>query len=329
MTETPEHELSASVREEISQCRQVLTERGLADRLTELLGTPMTASLRMLPEAGQQVLQAAVDKALMSALQVALATMRDDHASGSSGDSSSRPLQPKLPAQPKLLAHKFLAGVTGAAGGAFGLASVAAELPVSTVLILRSIADIARSQGEDLGDLETRLACLEVFALDGGGRDAHPQDDWIGDEKDWPGDEPENDSDPARHLRDSTRHFRDSTRHFGDSTEVGYFAVRAALAKQVSEASKYLLAHKTADLTAPPLVKLLSSIGGKFGVVVSQKMTAQALPVIGAVGGALINSYFIAHYQELARAHFAIRRLERDHGSDAIQAAWRAGQSTA
>jgi EcsC protein family len=39
-------------------------------------------------------------------------------------------------------------------------------LPASTVIMLRSIADIACSEGEDMSDPETALACVEVFALD-------------------------------------------------------------------------------------------------------------------------------------------------------------------
>src|SRR5690606_40336798 len=33
--------------------------------------------------------------------------------------------------------------------------------------MLRSIADIAHNQGEDIRDMPTKLACLEVFALGG------------------------------------------------------------------------------------------------------------------------------------------------------------------
>jgi hypothetical protein len=53
---------------------------------------------------------------------------------------------------------------TGAAGGAAGLAGLAIELPVSTTLMLRSIADLARAEGEDLSSVATRLECLTVFA---------------------------------------------------------------------------------------------------------------------------------------------------------------------
>jgi hypothetical protein len=65
--------------------------------------------------------------------------------------------------------HKAAAAASGAFGGVFGLGGLAVELPVSTVVMLRSIADIARSEGHDLARPETRMACLEVFALGGSG----------------------------------------------------------------------------------------------------------------------------------------------------------------
>ena len=52
-------------------------------------------------------------------------------------------------------------------GGFFGLAGVAVELPISTTIMLRSIADIARSEGENLKSNDTKKACIEVFALGG------------------------------------------------------------------------------------------------------------------------------------------------------------------
>ncbi|MGA8929029.1 MAG: EcsC family protein, partial [Pseudolabrys sp.] len=54
-----------------------------------------------------------------------------------------------------------------AAGGAFGILSLPLELPVSTIIILRSILDIARSEGENLADPESSLSCVEVFGLGG------------------------------------------------------------------------------------------------------------------------------------------------------------------
>src|SRR3954454_13551836 len=75
-------------------------------------------------------------------------------------------MRPKVVAGSTLF-HKALATASGAAGGAFGLAALPVELPASTILMLRSIADIARSEGEDLKDPEVVLTCLEVFALGG------------------------------------------------------------------------------------------------------------------------------------------------------------------
>src|SRR5436853_5341864 len=54
--------------------------------------------------------------------------------------------------------------ITGGVGGAFGLPAVLAELPITTGVIFRSIADIGRSHGEQLDDAEFRATCLEVFA---------------------------------------------------------------------------------------------------------------------------------------------------------------------
>jgi hypothetical protein len=63
--------------------------------------------------------------------------------------------------------HKALAATSGAVGGSFGLAALPIELPISTVIMLRSIGDIARADGEDLRDPDTALNCLQVFALGG------------------------------------------------------------------------------------------------------------------------------------------------------------------
>ena len=41
------------------------------------------------------------------------------------------------------------------------------ELPISTVIMLRSIGDIPRAEGEALRDPETALSCLQGFALGG------------------------------------------------------------------------------------------------------------------------------------------------------------------
>jgi hypothetical protein len=44
---------------------------------------------------------------------------------------------------------------------------------------------------------------------------------------------------------------------------------------------------------APFLVRFLTQIASRFGVVVSQKIAAQTVAVVGAVGGAAVNLAFI------------------------------------
>jgi hypothetical protein len=63
--------------------------------------------------------------------------------------------------------HKFAVAATGAASGFFGDFAIAIELPITTMIMIHSIADVAKSEGEDLQTYETQLACLEVLALGG------------------------------------------------------------------------------------------------------------------------------------------------------------------
>ena len=172
--------------------------------------------------------------------------------------------------------HKALATASGAAGGAFGLAMLPIELPVSTMIMLRSIADIARSEGEDLSDPEAALSCVQVFAL--GGRSGSD-----------------------------------------DASESGYFAVRGLLAKSVTEAARFVAQRGLVKEGAPIMVRFLTEVASRFGVVVSQKVAAQAFPIIGALGGAAVNYAFLEHFQDVARGHFTVRRLERRYGKELVR----------
>jgi len=44
-----------------------------------------------------------------------------------------------------------------------------------------------------------------------------------------------------------------------------------------------------------------------------------AIPAIGAVGGAMVNTFFIDHFQNMARGHFIIRKLERKYGLESVK----------
>jgi len=88
----------------------------------------------------------------------------------------------------------------------------------------------------------------------------------------------------------------------GEEPELGYWSARMLLQGR-------------------PLVMLMSEAAAAYGVRISQKLALQAVPLIGAAGGALVNGAFMAHYEGLARAHFTIRRLERTYGEAAIHEA--------
>lgn len=248
--------------EELRAARKRLEHPGLAIKITHVLGVPIEKGFALLPAGVSSKVQDATTWALRKALRVAVATMRTGKRR-----------------KPADFAHKALAIGAGGAGGFFGLVALPIELPVSTGIMLRSIADHARSQGEDLSSLEARLACMEVFALGG----------------------------PSR---------------ADDSAETGYFAVRAALAAAVAEAAKYIAEKGLVEEGAPVIARLIAQIASRFSVAVSEKIAAEAVPVIGAVGGAAVNAIFIGHFQDMARGHFTVRRLERAHGRDAVRRAW-------
>jgi hypothetical protein len=254
--------LSAKDLEDLRYARTLLEHPSLAARITSLLGTPIEKGLELLPANWSGALTVAARAALNRALDVAVATM-DDRGLGPAANWR----------------HKMTLAATGALGGAFGVAALAIELPVSTMVMLRSIADIGRSEGEQIRSIESKLACIEVFAL--GGR-----------------------------VRSD------------DAGDMGYFAVRTALARAMTDAAEFIAERGVAHEGAPAIVRLVTQIAARFEVVVSEKAAAQAIPLIGAAGGAIVNLLFVDHFQDMARGHFIVRRLERAWGAQAVRDAY-------
>ena len=93
---------------------------------------------------------------------------------------------------------------------------------------------------------------------------------------------------------------RSSSTHLQES---GYFALRAAMARSVTQAVQLIAGRGVIDESASAIVRLLSQIATRFGLVVSQEIGAQAVPVLGALSGAAVNTLFINHFQTLARGH--------------------------
>ncbi|GBQ95053.1 hypothetical protein AA23498_2191 [Acetobacter nitrogenifigens DSM 23921 = NBRC 105050] len=81
----------------------------------------------------------------------------------------------------------------------------------------------------------------------------------------------------------------------GRESELGYFSARTVLRGR-------------------PVVMLIAEVASHYGLAIGQKISMQLMPVAGALCGASLNAAFLAHYRALARAHFTIRRLEREHG---------------
>jgi len=249
--------------DDLQKAVDLLEKKRFAARLTHYAGQPVEKMITTLPRRISERVHRVVRTTVTRLLTIAVKTL----------NSRRRP-------DASLRFHRVAGGLSGALGGAFGLPALAVELPLSTALMLRSIADIARSEGEDIATVESRLACLEVFAL--GGRGATASD-----------------------------------------ADTGYYAVRASLAKALSETAQHIARKGLAEKGAPVLVRFITQIASRFGVLVSEKVAAQAIPVLGAAGGASINLLFLNHFQETARGHFIVRRLERIYGPEVVQAAYR------
>ncbi len=254
--------MTASDYQALSEAMRLLENPGLTAKLSNYIGMPVEKALAMLPQNLVKPVTLITRQALGRAMDAALLTLPAEYTAPSNR-----------------MGHKLLAGLSGALGGSFGIASLALELPLSATLMLRAIAAIAREHGEDLDDPRARLACMEVFALGGKSRS-------------------------------------------DDNSDVGYYAVRAFLSKTLEESAKHVMKKGLAKEGAPALVKFINAVSQRFSVQVSQKFALQSLPAIGAVSGATVNVVFVSHFQEMAQAHFTIRRLERIYGQDRIRHVW-------
>lgn len=248
---------------DLRKAKSLLENPGIAARITSMLGTPIEKGFELLPDNWNEKIGEITRAALSKAIHAAVLTMKD-----APGEKASN------------IWHKLAVAATGGIGGFWGLPALAVELPISTTIMLRSIADIARSEEDNITTIEAKIACIEVFALGG------PS----------PGD---------------------------DASESGYYAVRAALAQSISKAAEYITEKGLVEEGAPALVRLVILIAERFSIQVSEKAAAQAVPAIGAAGGAIINTIFIDHFQDMARGHFIVRRLERKYGKETVEATYK------
>lgn len=246
----------------LRDAKQKMEDIGWAMQGLNKMGSFIDSRVQLLPEKQQKWLQQISFKVLQKVVESNLFSMKSDK-------------QDKAP-----LNKTYTAMVTssGLLGGAFGATAFAADLGLTTKLMMRSIMDIARSEGEDFNTLDTQLACLQVFAL--GGKTKHD-----------------------------------------DSLDTGYFATRLTLNAAVRGSTSKLVEGLLVGASAP-MLRVLAVVASRFSIQVSEKFVVQAVPVVGAVGGGAINLAFIRHFQNMAHAHFSIRRLERQYGAGMIQEAY-------
>jgi hypothetical protein len=250
--------LSRAHHQALARAVYALENPNFAARLADYAGAPLNKVVQMLPRTASAGLSKAVEAAMRKCLKTAI--------------NSLDPARQKPPAT---WLSTAAAGVTGGVSGFFGMAALPIELPVTTTIMLRIIADIARHNGEDLGTLEARLACLQVFAL--------------------------------------------GARRTAVRADLGYFAARALMSRLTGNAAAYVVERGAAELSGAMVNGLVAEIVSRFSIVVSDRIAASALPVVGAVGGATVNVIFMRHFQQVAQGHFTIRRLEREYGAETVR----------
>jgi len=246
---------------DLDRAVQLLEAPRLAVRLANVAGKPLDGVLSAMPGLNA-TLHATLRSAILHCLTVAIESQEEEAFA------------------PSRWLPKTLTGLTGGLGGLFGAAALPVELPLTTTLMLRAIADIARHNGEDLSLLEPRLACLQVFAL-------------------------------ADRKADAA------------GAALGYFAARATLNRLTADVVSSLVERSVLDVSAPVVTRFVTELVGRFGLVLSERVAASAIPVLGALCGATLNVMFMDHFERVAQGHFTLRRLERAHGREAIAAHYR------
>ncbi len=249
---------------DLRTAKKILENPGFAIKVANYIGRPAEY---IIEKVDSKTLNNVTSKALRKALNISIYSLNN---------GTVKP--------PSNITHKFLVAGSGGIGGFFGISALAIELPLSTTIMLRSIADVARSQGHNLNRIDTQLACLEVFSLG------------------------------------STKNSSD------DAGESAYFTSRATLAYEMKLAldavqgmSVKAIQNALSKGQMPLLVKLINTIASRFGITVTEKLAAQAVPVVGSVGGASINLMFMDHFQNMAQGHFIVKRLENVYGIEVVR----------
>jgi hypothetical protein len=275
----------------IHEAAKFLDNPGFTIRAMNVLGQPLDALQKKLPDNVRDKISEIVQKSLQTALIAAIKTVQTK----TSGPIHWQGTLENSRKSGRL--HTASVAVTGAVGGLFGLLALPVELPISTTMMLRGISDVAAHWGMDLEDPNVQLQCLYVFTLGS----MQSSDD--------------------------------------DAADSNYLGSRLAFEQMIRSASAYMAKKSAKEIlrafdtgAAPALMKLIARIARSFELALTEKLVAESVPLIGAIGGATINALFCDYFVAAARYHFGLLHLERKHGKDAVQeefARTRKAQSTA
>lgn len=265
---------------DLKRAYELLESPSLSIQLANMVGAPIEKLVEKLPEGAHAKIQKVIEAAFEKSISLALGSMKNEQ----------REASPKM--------HKALSALSGGVGGFFGVAALLVELPLSTTIMMRAVMDIARSEGFDINDLDTKRACLQVFTLGG----------------------PSSKDDAAETGYYLSRGFtaqlanqlsRELSSLAGKQVvDAGSNVVTKQLAVQVGNLSPVQISNT--------ISKLLQTVAERFGVQITEKMALQAAPVFGAVSGATLNVMFTDFYQAMARGHFIMMRLENKYGRDEV-----------
>jgi len=82
-------------------------------------------------------------------------------------------------------------------------------------------------------------------------------------------------------------------------------------------------------ITGASLNRVIAAVAPRLSLVLSEKLAAQMVPILGSVAGAGINYAFLSYYQEMAHVRFGLKKLAETHDPDALVQAFRAAASSA
>jgi hypothetical protein len=268
--------LSSEDLKVLENAKFTMNNLGWAIRNVNKIGNTVEQGINYIPEKVLVKLQKSTKSILLGVIKANLLTIKKN----------------KKFKKPSKRTYNAIITSSGAVSGFFGsttgigTAIFTSELALTTKFLMRTIMDIARSEGEDIYSLEGQMACLEVFALGG-----------------------ESDKDDGVESSYYTTRFALSSALKNVSAS-GVKVGIDALVKGVSAVGSNVITN------------FISKIATRLSLLISEKFIAQAVPIAGAIGGGSLNFIFVNHFQKMATAHFKIKGLERKYGKLIVQNAY-------